>query len=342
MKVKSFENVLVSIIIPCYNAQNYLEECLDSIIDQSFKNFEVIAINDGSSDKTLEILKKYSIKDERVKFFDQDNSGVSYTRNRGINLASGNYIMFVDADDFIGKHYLKEMVEYLLKNQYDFVTSGMTFCNSDGRKKREVSYSKASQELIFKEIITSIINNIYFSVCYKTLIKKKLLVDNSVFFETNIRFGEDLKFTVSLFETASKIGFLSNSEYFYRLNEGSATSSTSVESALKYMDDNLYIFTYLSRYTDSDYLIPNRLLSKMNISMKKVTLSTQSFKDFKTLISKFEERYPNILNNKSIKISKLYYENILDKTLIYLLYKKKYKPYYLINKLYFFLKEKVV
>lgn len=338
MKVKSFENVLVSIIIPCYNAQNYLEECLDSIIDQSFKNFEVIAINDGSSDKTLEILKKYSIKDERVKFFDQDNSGVSYTRNRGINLASGNYIMFVDADDYIGETYVMDLVNFMLKDNYDLITTGLTLCDEDGNILKRVQYSNKSQELYFSSIFETVVNKLYFSYCSKTLYKRKFILDSNVLFNTKLKIGEDFLFFFSLLEKSSRIAFFPSADYFYRQNEESVTHLTNIESLLKYVDDNIFIFNYISNYSESNYLIPNRLLTKLNIVLKKIVARNSNFKDFKKDFMFIINSYDYLINNSNIDISKIDYLNKLDLLLLVCIKRKRIFLYYIICKFYFFIR----
>ena len=92
---------LISVIVPVYNVKNYLEKCLDSIINQTYKNLEIILINDGSTDESLDICYMYEKKDKRIKVYNQENHGLSYTRNRGIELARGKYIGFVDSDDVI-------------------------------------------------------------------------------------------------------------------------------------------------------------------------------------------------------------------------------------------------
>ncbi len=106
-------NDLISVIVPVYNVKNYLEKCLDSIINQTYKNLEIILINDGSTDESLDICYMYEKKDNRIKVYNQENHGLSYTRNRGIELARGKYIGFVDSDDVISPF----MYEFLYKSK---------------------------------------------------------------------------------------------------------------------------------------------------------------------------------------------------------------------------------
>ncbi len=337
MKKRNHENKQISIIIPCYNSAEFLESCLDSILNQSYKYFEILAINDGSTDSTSDILSSYAEKDSRIKVFSQENKGVSTTRNRGIKLSSGTYIMFVDADDYIGEHYLNDMLSYIEKNKADLVISGATFCNEDGKINRQVSFSRQAQELIFTEIITDIVNRVYFSSCWKTLINKEFLKKNEIYFEPRLDFGEDCKFMISMLEKASKACFFPSNEYYYRTHSNNVSNSSSLSSTHKYMDDNIHVFGYLSQYTAESYLVPNRLLSKLNIAIKKLAFQTEKLKDFEIIFESFNRKYGNVMHNDLIRLSKIDYVNILDRILLYCLNKKKSTLYFLVSKLYYFL-----
>ena len=111
----------VSVVVPVYNVEDYIERCLDSIINQNFKHIEIIAINDGSTDSSLSILKHYSCKDKRIRIIDSSNKGVSNARNLGVREARGDFIVFVDSDDWIDKDMIKKMYTYLKKEKADLV-----------------------------------------------------------------------------------------------------------------------------------------------------------------------------------------------------------------------------
>ena len=100
--------VKVSVVIPVYNVEDYLRDCLDSIVNQTLKDIEIICINDGSTDNSLEILEHYKSKDERIKVISQENGGISAARNKGIDLASGDYISFIDSDDYIDNNFYEK------------------------------------------------------------------------------------------------------------------------------------------------------------------------------------------------------------------------------------------
>lgn len=104
---------LVSIVVPCYNIEKYIERCINSIINQTYKNLEIIAVNDGSKDNTLNILNRLKLKEPRLKVLNYENHGLSFARNRGIEQAQGQYIMFVDGDDFLNENIVNELLNTL-------------------------------------------------------------------------------------------------------------------------------------------------------------------------------------------------------------------------------------
>ena len=133
-------NPVISIIVPVYNVEKYLDNCLKSILNQSFKDFEVILVNDGSKDKSGEICNIYSQKDSRIKVFNMENSGAGKARNKGLDLAQGKYIFFVDADDWLENNALEEHFKYITK--YDMVIGCSKNCyfNEDKLSNSKVEY----------------------------------------------------------------------------------------------------------------------------------------------------------------------------------------------------------
>ena len=112
----------VSIIVPIYNCSSFLNECIDSILSQSYKNFELLLINDGSTDNSQEIIESYAIKDSRIRFFPQENQGVSVARNKGIQEAKGDFLLFVDGDDWIDSNALTHLITKMEQGNYDCVS----------------------------------------------------------------------------------------------------------------------------------------------------------------------------------------------------------------------------
>ena len=117
-------NILVSIVVPIYNAENYLTKCIYSIIKQTYKNIEIILVNDGSTDNSLKICETFALNDKRIIIISQKNMGVSTARNIGINVAKGEYISFVDSDDTIEDNYIQELVDNSNSGKVDVVICG--------------------------------------------------------------------------------------------------------------------------------------------------------------------------------------------------------------------------
>ena len=115
---------LVSIIIPVYNTEKYLSKCLESVINQTYKNLEIILINDGSTDKSKEICESFAKKDKRIQILNKENSGVSSARNHGMRLAKGQYIAFIDGDDYAEENYIEELLKNLKQTESDCVLCG--------------------------------------------------------------------------------------------------------------------------------------------------------------------------------------------------------------------------
>ena len=133
---------LLSIILPVYNVENYLPVCLDSIINQTFRDFELIIIDDGSTDNSLFVCQDYCKSDTRIKIFTQENSGQSVARNRGIREAQGVYVTFVDSDDSIDRHMYEKMMSEAVRTAADVVMCGHRVVSEDGKILEEIRYKK--------------------------------------------------------------------------------------------------------------------------------------------------------------------------------------------------------
>ena len=211
---------LVSVIIPIYNAEKYLMRCLDSILNQSYTNIELIMINDGSIDSSEEICKKINSNKLKIKYFKQDNSGVSVARNKGLELATGEYILFVDSDDYLSPNAIKNYVDIAQKENAD-----ITILESKTLVKNGEQYSPAKQN----EALTTeeLKNKILLDQIGNHVIVK--LFKRSLFQEINFPEGlvyEDLYVMPHLIKKANKIIYKCRPVYYYnRTNDSSLTSA---------------------------------------------------------------------------------------------------------------------
>lgn len=200
----------LSIIIPIYNAERYLECCLNSVLNQTFNDFEVLLIDDGSKDCSEHICQKYVEKDKRFKYYQKENGGVSSARNFGLDMASGKYIAFIDADDCIHKNYF----EYLIKGAVDN-GCGIVRCKVSQDEKilsEEVKYK------FVKETEPSLHGYVHSSIYLKSVI-------GDCKFDERFFYCEDILFDTCVVKTGATSGLVDLSLYFYRKNLNSATST---------------------------------------------------------------------------------------------------------------------
>lgn len=230
--VPNQEESIVSIIIPVYNMEKYLDECIISIVNQTFQNIEIILIDDGSTDASLDICMKWSKSDSRIQVWHQNNRGVSSARNKGIEMAKGEYLLFVDADDYVDEEYVQSLYEKLdladmIICGYSKVTDHQSpiLLGKEGLLKRE--------ELFFHMVCTNIVHMSSWNKIYR----KTILRENNIKFHENIAIGEDMIFVVEYLQYCNSYYYINRAIYFYRKNEQSATNST--YSSRKFNEKNI-------------------------------------------------------------------------------------------------------
>lgn len=209
--------ILISIVIPVYNAELYLEECISSILRQTYVYFELILIDDGSTDNSLIICRSFEKKDSRIEVFHQDNSGVSSARNLGIRLAHGEYICFVDADDWIDETYISSFVKSLVKNRnLDLCVQGLKSFEN-GKIVCEKSFTEALFES--RDILAALEGGlIHFRGPYCKLFKISVLRCYNIEFPIELSYGEDSIFYLRYVHCIDTIQTISSIGYNYRRN----------------------------------------------------------------------------------------------------------------------------
>ena len=224
---------LISIIVPIYNTDCYLRQCLCSIINQSYKNFEVLLINDGSVDDSAMICKEFAEKDSRIRYFEKENGGVSSARNLGLKNVKGNYITFVDSDDWVEENYLEVLYNALKENEVDISISAHNYFNMDDNLYYLPSYSEEQLHTLdigkvsrdeFLELFPELSSlnhdfNCAVSKLFKADVVKNLLFDESV------NYGEDLDFFFNLYLNVSSIYYVNQPTYIYRQHQSSASNN---------------------------------------------------------------------------------------------------------------------
>lgn len=211
---------LVTIIIPVFNAEKRLEQAIKSVIEQSYKNIELVLVNDGSTDDSLHICLKYAKLDSRIKVISQNNSGVSSARNRGLKESAGEFVMFLDSDDTIDSETISELLPHLYNDESDIAIFGMSFDYYKGdnfKYNRELSFKKnlsISSNEIKKHFFQMYDANYLSSACNK-LFNSRIIKENKITFEENMAILEDFKFVLDFMENSKKITVISNVYYHY-------------------------------------------------------------------------------------------------------------------------------
>ena len=221
MEIINEEYFLISIVIPVYNAEKYLEQCLNSIKNQTYKNFEVILVNDGSIDHSESICMDFVKVDTRFKYFTKVNGGASSARNFGLDNVTGNYITFIDADDWVDENHLEVLINNIKDNNSDMAVSSIKkFDNSNNFYFRV--YSNEEKYLLNYNKLNRVPANNSYKIAVSKLFKKELLSD--VRFDESIVYGEDLEFFFKLYLNINSISYVDEVTYIYRLHDESSSS----------------------------------------------------------------------------------------------------------------------
>lgn len=213
-------NPLISVIVPVYKAESYLEKCVKSIINQTYKNLEIILVDDGSPDSCPNMCDDFAKSDGRIKVIHKKNGGVSSARNEGLKIASGDFVTFVDSDDYILQDYIQKSAE-LIDSKTDLVVSGLTVI--DDLKSTKIISPETQKNSELLKNITSFMRFVidgHFDIVVNKLYKRKLITS---LFQTGLRLGEDRIFNLDYFKNIkSAIHVVNNPGYMYVFNTASA------------------------------------------------------------------------------------------------------------------------
>lgn len=297
---------LISIIIPIYNVEKYLHECLESILKQTYTNIEIIAVNDGSPDGCGEIIEHYVASDNRVIHLKQDNKGLPLARMNGVKLSKADYIMFVDGDDFISEDCVEKLLSAIRKKNADI--SYCSYYNYYGTSKKRFAFDLPH---LYTETGSEHVVNNRLSSIWGRIIRKEYFVDTE---PQKMNMGEDIFYLVQILVKCERVTYSDNTLYFYRDNESSIVRSSDaikqeIEHKLLLVDflvDNKYpkevikgimipIIYIVKKYCNS-YNDP--LISSMKKKVKKLTSATIKY-------------YPNLFKgeykDKNIKLIIIFY-----------------------------------
>lgn len=305
---------LVSIILPVYNAQNHLARCVGSICAQTYRNIEIIILNDGSKDQSLPVCEEFRQKDSRILLVDKANSGVSDTRNLGLKLASGKYVEFVDSDDYLDPDFTERLVAAAEENEADFVIAPYKMVIPAGASKPEQVLDKIQDELgvmsvarppevreygflpagvydkdTFALRLMDKPASYFYSVLWNKLYRRDILTGNDIQFVSEMRWAEDLVFNLRYIQYAERFVAIDKPGYYYVQNPQSICH-TQINAAT-IVQNKLQVFRY---YKD--------LYTRLGIYEE---VRTQLYK---FLVDIAESTYPSGPFKKAIDEAKAYWK----------------------------------
>lgn len=312
---------MISIIIPVYNTEKYLKECLDSILKQTYRDIEIILVNDGSTDHSLKICYEYQNKDTRIRVFDKKNTGVSSTRNFGLKEAKGEYISFCDSDDIIVPQLYEKLMIKLLENDVDRVCGGYSYLYSDGHvlycKPRRKDGKYSAKELLPVMIDDGTMSGFLFSGVNNSIFKKEIINKYNIKFSEQIKYNEDSLFSFEYMLHSENIySYQSESLYLYRQHTSSSTAKRNLE------DNYIKLRERLKKLINNDEKINlETQLRRRNV--------TETFWKIMDIVNKLEKN--EAIKKIKLEISKENFQNNLKEIKVRELNKYKYIFYIMLK-----------
>jgi len=219
---------MISVIVPVYNVEKYIKKGIESLLAQSYQNIEIILVDDGSPDNSPAILDQYTKKDSRIKVLHQKNQGVSTARNNGIKISNGEYILFVDGDDYVGKDYVEFFYKLISQKSADIAVNYDLFSALNSSHNHHEKEEVESPDQIIEDIYLGKMNVAVWNKMYK----KSFLEKNNIRFNPKIWYGEGMLFNIECLSSTKKIAVGSRKVYYQVYNQNSAMRSFNMESNL--------------------------------------------------------------------------------------------------------------
>lgn len=321
------QNKLITVVVPIYDVEKYIKQCLDSLVNQTYKNLEIICIDDCGTDNSMNIVEEYADKDSRIKILKQiENRGQGEARNLGIDNASGEYIYFIDSDDFIEKNYIKEFVDIIEMENVDFVCNIniLKYYGENDSKNKQLKNKNQftlDKKLEWNDKLLKVLPISAWCKLYKT----DLLKTNKIYFANNKLKFEDFYFWYILKNQLKSVYIFYGSTYFYRQRNDSTMSVNKYNKNDCF--DSLYIIELLYKYYKENNILDKCSIpfSWLNKYFKKMNNKN---KFFQLIREKFMLMQDDIVNNKNVYPKK-------DINFFYCILKNK--KYALFRVLYFLL-----
>lgn len=325
----------LSVIVPVYKVERYLPCCIDSILKQSFTDFELILVDDGSPDASSEICDRYKGIDNRVRVIHKANGGVSSARNLGLEQSQGEWIVFVDSDDYVGEDYLNNLIEVASTNDCQLVQAG--FCRVNGQQHQYVKCSSNGTKYTDTTDILPYLRG--FSI--SKLFKREIIINNNIRFDESLTFAEDLCFVLEYVLHIRKAAFIEPIDYYYVIYSDSASQKLHKPESLlqlwkreNYLLDKLYVLDngLCNGYREWKVSVKNSVFSwiiSWIIYYAKMPFDNSISQQLRIYYSDYKELFENYRSPFKIKefIGKLIFKKHLKMASFLLYFISKYIQY---------------
>ena len=301
---------LLSVVVPVYNVEKYIDRCLDSIMNQTYQNLEIILVDDGSKDNSGCICDEYAKKDKRIKVVHKTNGGLSSARNAGLKAATGKYVGFIDSDDDIDLTMYEKMVNMIQKYEVDFVMAdymrifndGSTFDKTINIDEGLYDKSKIEEDIYPQLIMRGDIEYGPLLSVWHCLYRTEFLITNNIYFDEKVRWSEDNIFSSFVGYMANSFYYMKN-QYLYHYYENAVSITTSYKKGAwdVYMTMNKHLHDYFDKITDYDF--------SMQLKYHTIYYACVCINQATTL--KFNDSYneiKSVLNSKELCIA---FQNVL-------------------------------
>lgn len=331
---------MVSVIIPVYNVEKFLNRCVDSILSQTYKNIEIILVDDGALDSSPQICDEYAHKDTRVNVVHKQNGGLASARNAGLKVAKGDYILFVDSDDWIKGNTVEELLNIAIKNEVDFVRfipvsagypdrpdgTPINFGTEDFMEEGVYNKGKMIKDIYPRLFVTPQLTMGPIVAAWRSLYNRKFLVDNNLYFDEEVKYSEDAIFSAKVVYNSNKFYYIKGGYYYnYFYNTSSITKS--------FKKDRWDVCKILSSTFKEEFEDKNDYDFSKQLHLEDIYNVLNALGQ-NTHIESFKERYTyikNIFNDDFTKQSMKYISltdvNINLKIILYLIKYKLVLPY---------------
>ena len=290
----------LSIIVPVYGVEKYIDKCLNSLVKQSLKEIEIIVVNDGTTDNSQKIIDKYVKKyPDKIKSYIKENGGQGSARNYGLEKANGEYIGYVDSDDFVEKDMYKKLYNKAKENNYDIVVCGNYNVSED--------YQNKNIDAFINNYNTDL-ENIFFGkmAVWNKIYKRDILIKNKLEFKEKVWY-EDLAFTLKAIMNSNTFAFIDEPLYDYLIREGSTMNNSNVQRNLEILDAFNDILSYIQHNKKEEYFSKIEFLAIDHIYISAIVRVLKAEADDKVkretinkLIDYMNKKFPNYKNNKYI------------------------------------------